>query len=168
MNATGWAINIGNVLPWLIILIGCIVFAARMKSCVSWGLVFAAVGQFVMAVFWAMYRTFLYRELMEAMEFDLWRVVDISINVLAILAALFFAVMLLVVLLGKTRAPKAAPVPQPVAVPMPAPTPNPTQPVPPSGPTHAPPPPPQAESPAPGVPKHETLPSTPPPPPPGT
>ena len=141
MNATGWAISIGNVLPWLIILIGCIVFAARMKSCVSWGLVLAAVGQFVMAVFEPVYRLVVYRELMRGGDFDVVRVADISVNVLSILTALVFAVLLVVALFGKTHAPKAsatpAPSPQPASQPSPPPPPSQVSP---------PPPPPQADA----------------------
>ncbi|MDO9557734.1 MAG: hypothetical protein Q7J82_09210 [Coriobacteriia bacterium] len=149
MNLTGWLITIGGVIPLLVIVVGSIVFAARARSCAALGLVLGAVGQFVMAIVLPIYRLVIYRELVKSGEYEILQAVDITVSVLTILAALWFAVFLLVVLFGKSRAKGAssAPQPQPGPQPQPAftqapPPPAPMQAPPPPAPTQAPPPPP--------------------------
>jgi chromate transport protein ChrA len=112
MNATGLLLTIGGMIPGLVILIGCIVFAARARSCASWGLAFAAIGQFVMAVVLSLYNVFGVRMLLESENPQLVYPLGIAVNALSTLAALLFAVFLLVVLFGKLRAPRVATVPQ--------------------------------------------------------
>jgi chromate transport protein ChrA len=124
--------TVGSMIPALVVMIGCIIFAARAKSCASWGLVFAAVGQFVMAVALPLYRQIGIRALVRAASFDIINPLTITVEALSIIAGLLFAGFLLAVLLGKSRAPKAAAVPQPPSAPsvQPAPSAQPSTPPP--------------------------------------